>query len=200
MSSGGWPPSSGQPPTFDVKTCTKTLQVCGQTPANRIARHRMSAIASPPPASITATSTSTRPAVVSRNKSPTRRRLADVTRQPGLIGLQTQTNTAGVGHHAGPVTGYRQASRPRSTLHLRSACQPGLLGTSQVQESHAGQALPCFYTLTAAISREQSGLTVRHQVLPQPTQRFLQQPRHMHNRRTNSSRLTCENSAMGYAR
>jgi hypothetical protein len=50
------------------------------------------------------------------------------------------------------------SSRPRSTLHLRSAFQPGLLGTSQVQESHAGQALPCFYTLTAAISREQSGL------------------------------------------
>ena len=61
MSSGGLAALIRSTATFDVKTCTKTLQVCGQTPANRIARHRMSAIASPPPASITATSTSTRP-------------------------------------------------------------------------------------------------------------------------------------------
>jgi hypothetical protein len=67
-----------------------------------------------------------------------------------------------VSHHADTISGHGQASRPRSTLHLRSAFQLGYLEPSQVQESRVGTALPCFYTPISPPSRERSGLADRN--------------------------------------
>ncbi|MCW2628436.1 MAG: hypothetical protein JWR48_5158 [Mycobacterium sp.] len=67
-------------------------------------------------------------------------------------------STCCVSHRAGPITGYRQASRPRSTLHLRSAFQFEDLERLQPQVSLAGQALPCIYPRSTPISRARSRL------------------------------------------
>jgi hypothetical protein len=76
---------------------------------------------------------------MTRDKSPTCQRLGHLTGQPGPIGQQAQTRTAGMSHHTGPITGYRQASRPRSTLHLRSAFRFEDLEKSQSQISLPGR-------------------------------------------------------------
>ena len=56
--------------------------------------------------------------------------------------------------------------------HLRSAFQPEKLEPSQVQESSAGQALPCIHTPTTPITHEPSGLT-RQSRQPRPSPRRL---------------------------
>jgi hypothetical protein len=54
-----------------------------------------------------------------------------------------------MGHHAGPITRYRQARRPRITLHPLGAFQTRGLEPSQVKVFLARQALPCIYTAKA---------------------------------------------------
>ena len=45
--------------------------------------------------------------VVSWRERAARQSLADLTRQAGTVGQQTQTNTARMRHHAGAVTSYQ---------------------------------------------------------------------------------------------
>jgi hypothetical protein len=96
--------------------------------------------------------------VMDRRERAARHRLGQLGREPGPVGQQADRDTARVSHHADTLGGHGQPVRPRSTLHLRSAFQLGLLGLSQEQESQAGQALPCFYPSTAPPTRERSGL------------------------------------------
>jgi hypothetical protein len=110
-------------------------------------------MASPPSANITATSTSIWPGHDAGKRAPRQHR-AQLAGQAVPVGQPTQPGTAAMGHRAGPVIGYRQARRPRSTLHLRSAFYTTDLEPSQVQVSLAGQALPCIYTPQAPTTCE----------------------------------------------
>ena len=81
----------------------------------------MSAIASPPSASSTARSTSTRPrSWTGRNDAPRQRR-RQAAGQPDPVRQQPHRHGPGVRHHPGPVGRDRQPGRPRHMLHLRSA-------------------------------------------------------------------------------
>jgi len=98
--------------------------------------------------------------VVTRDESTPRHRRGQLPGQSSPVNQQTQRDAARVRHHADTIGSHRQAGRPRSTLHLRSAFRLRVLEPSQVQESQAGQALPCFYTPISPPSRERSGLVL----------------------------------------
>ncbi len=96
--------------------------------------------------------------VMDRDERPLAQCLGQFYGQPGLIGQQSDRDTARVRHDTGPIIGNGQAGGPRSTLHLRSAFHSGLFELSQVQVSLTGKALPCFYGQCQPINRERSGL------------------------------------------
>ena len=96
--------------------------------------------------------------IMARHERGPREGSRELTGEPGPGGQKPQASTTREGHHAGPITRYRQPHRPRSPLHLRSVFQFGDLETSQCQEFLTGQALPCIYTPTIPITRERSGL------------------------------------------
>ena len=96
--------------------------------------------------------------IMAWGERPTRQRRRQRAGQPSLVSQKTQASTTDMGYHTGPIASYFQPGRPRSTLHLRSAFQLEKLEPSQVQESPAGQALPCIHTRTTPITRERSGL------------------------------------------
>ena len=48
-------------------------------------------------------------AVVNRGERALRHRLGQLGREPNTIGQDTEPDAAGMGHHAGPATSYRQA-------------------------------------------------------------------------------------------
>ena len=80
--------------------------------------------------------------VMARNEITPGHRSGQRRSQAGPVGQQPGRDAARVRHHPDTITRHHQASRPRSTLHLRSAFHLGQLGTSQSQVAPAGQALP----------------------------------------------------------
>ena len=59
--------------------------------------------------------------VVERGERAPHHRLRQLGSEAGPIGQKAEPDTARVSHHADTIGGYGQASRSRSTLHLRSA-------------------------------------------------------------------------------
>ena len=101
----------------------------------------MSAIASPPAASIVATSTSTRPRSWTGTEPAPRQRRRQAVGQADPVGQQPHRHAPGQRHHPGPVGGDRQPRRPRRTLHLGSAFRSSMLNRREVQYLVARQAL-----------------------------------------------------------
>ena len=111
----------------------------------------MSAIASPPSASRTARSTSTRPRSWTGWNERRFSALDRLIGQTDPVRQQPHRDRPGVRHHPGPVGRDRQPGRPRHMLHLRSALRLSVLSPREVQYLVARQALsriqdPCQIT------------------------------------------------------
>ena len=92
--------------------------------------------------------------VMTRGELPSRRGRGQVPGQADPIRQRPHRHAPCVSHHAGPVPGHEQTTRPRCTLHLPGAFPSWILRPSQVKYLVAGQALWCIPGACHDLNRE----------------------------------------------